>query len=255
MPDQNPPEQNPKARQVALITGAARRIGASIAGHLHARGLQVLIHCRASRQAADALAAKLNARRADSAQVVCADLADLQALRQLAGNIAERNGRLDVLVHNASQFYPTPLASATPEDWTALMDSNARGALFLTQQLESLLRESQGSIVSIVDIHVDRPLKEHTVYCMAKSALQTMTRSLAKELAPEVRVNGVAPGAILWPEQGLSERAQATILERIPLQRSGSPDDIAAAVAFLALDAPYITGQILAVDGGRSLFM
>ncbi len=246
-----PPDQN----KVALITGAARRIGAAIVRQLHARGLHVIVHCRQSRAQADALADELNAVRPASASVICADLADDQALGEMTDGIISGYGRLDVLVHNASQFYPTPLDSLTQADWDQLINSNVRGALFLTQQLAPLLRESQGSIVSIVDIHIERPMKSHTIYCMAKSALQTMTRSLAKELAPAVRVNGVAPGAILWPENGMSDAARQMILERVPLQRNGEPQDVSAAVAFLALDAPYITGQILAVDGGRSLFM
>ena len=241
--------------KVALITGAARRIGAQIAQTLHARGLHVIIHCNSSRTDADALAARLNALREQSASVVCANLGDADALAQITQFIRDDYERLDVLVHNASQFYPTPLEQYTDSDWDALINSNAKGAFMLSQQLADVLRESNGSIVSIVDIHIERPLKEHTVYCMAKSALLTMTKSLAKELAPQVRVNGVAPGAILWPEQGMSDAQQQVILERIPLQRSGTPEDIAGAVQFLALDAPYITGQILAVDGGRSLFM
>ncbi len=246
-----PPEQN----KVVLITGAARRIGAGIAEHLHARGLQVIVHCRQSREQADALVERLNNLRAESASVLCADLDDIQALQALAEQLTEQYGRLDLLVHNASQFYPTPLETLTLEDWDRLINSNVRGALFLSQQLLPLLRQAQGNIVSIVDIHIERPMKTHTIYCMAKAALQTMTRSLAKELAPDIRVNGVAPGAILWPENGISEAGRQLILERVPLQRCGQPEDVAKAVAFLALDAPYITGQILAVDGGRSLFM
>lgn len=252
MPKNNPPAQ---LNKVALVTGAARRIGACIVETLHARGLQVVIHCHQSRELADELAEKLNAIRAGSVAVVCADLGDDQAVEQLSKQIADDYARLDVLVHNASRFYPTPVGTITQQNWDELINSNVRGALFLTQALTPLLRDSGGNIVSIVDIHIDRPMKSHTIYCMAKSALQTMTRSLAKELAPEIRVNGVAPGAILWPENGMSEKAQQTILERVPLQRNGSQEDIAGAVSFLALDAPYITGQILAVDGGRSLFM
>lgn len=241
--------------KVALVTGAARRIGEQIVRTLHARGLDIIIHCHSSREAADNVADSLNQTRPDSAQVVSADLSDVSALKKVTEALAERHDQLDVLVHNASQFYPTPVADINLSDWDVLMDSNAKGALMLTQQLAPMLRRAQGSIVSIVDIHIERPLKGHTIYCMAKAALQTMTRSLAKELAPEVRVNGVAPGAILWPEQGMSDSQQQVILERIPLQRSGTPEDIAGAVVFLALDAPYITGQILSVDGGRSLFM
>lgn len=248
----NPPVHSNK---VALVTGAARRIGACIVETLHGRGLQVIIHCHQSRQPADALAEKLNAVRAESAFVVSADLGDDEAIERLSEHLVEVHGRLDVLVHNASRFYPTPVGTMTQQNWDELIDSNARGALFLTQALMPLLRDSGGNIVNIVDIHIDRPMKSHTIYCMAKSALQTMTRSLAKELAPEIRVNGVAPGAILWPENGMPDKVQQTILERVALQRSGSPEDVTGAVVFLALDAPYITGQILVVDGGRSLFM
>lgn len=255
MQNDNPPAASGEPQKVALITGAARRIGACIAEHLHQRGLKVVIHRHQSREQADKLAEKLNAARADSAAVVAADLSQDQNIADLCQRLREQYGRLDVLVHNASRFYPTPLEQATQQQWDDLMNSNVRGAYFLTRQLASLLRDSAGSIVNIIDVHVERPLKNHSIYCMAKSALQTMTRSLAKDLAPDIRVNGIAPGAILWPEGELSEAARQSILERIALQRVGDPQDIAGAVAFLALDAPYVTGQILAVDGGRSLFM
>jgi len=238
--------------RVVLVTGSARRLGAATVREFHRRGWQVLIHCHRSRAEADALAADLNALRQDSAQVLVADLADLNALSVLAALAVQRWGRLDALVNNASGFYPTPFAEATPAQWQELVGSNAQAPFFLTQALLPALREARGSVINMVDIHASRPLAEHSIYCMAKAALLMLTKALARELAPEVRVNAIAPGAILWPD-GADQAAQEKILAAIPLQRLGTPEDIARSIAFLVMDAPYITGQVIAVDGGRSI--
>lgn len=240
--------------KVVLITGAAHRLGAVTARLLHAHGWRVLVHCRQSREKAEELAGELNALRSDSSRVLQADLADNNAVEQLAREAQAAWSRLDALVNNASVFYPTPVGNATLQNWDDLFASNARAPFFLAQALAPELRRRHGAIVNLLDIHADRPLRQHTIYCMAKAAQAMMTRSLAKELAPEVRVNGVAPGAILWPSHTeVAPEMQEKILGGIPLQRLGEPADIARTIAFLLEDAPYITGQIIAVDGGRSL--
>ncbi len=240
---------------VAIVTGAARRIGAVIAGQLHDKGLNVVIHCRGSRSEADALSARLNERRAGSTIVVQADLVEDAAPEEIVAATLAAFGRIDVLVNNASAFYPTPVDEATQAHWDELMASNLRAPFFLSQACASHLAVNAGAIVNLVDIHALVPMQRHAVYCQAKAGLVMQTRSLARELAPDVRVNAVAPGAILWPEHEQSPEAEANILDRIPMQRPGRPEDIAGAVAYLALDAPYVTGQILAVDGGRLLNM
>lgn len=240
-------------QRVAIVTGAARRIGATIVESLHGRGLNVVVHCRGSGREAEVLATRLNARRDASAIVVQADLAERSAPDRLVGRALDAFGRLDVLINNASAFYPTPVGEASHDHWDDLMASNLRAPFFLSQLSASHLAERDGAIVNLVDIHALVPMKRHPVYCQAKAGLVMQTRSLAKELAPAVRVNAVAPGAILWPEHEGSPEAEAAILDRIPMQRQGHPDDIAGAVAFLALDATYVTGQVLAVDGGRLL--
>lgn len=237
----------------ALVTGAAKRIGATITTTLHAAGANVAIHYFSSSGEARQLAERLNAERDGSAITVGGDLRDVAALGSVVANVADRTGRLDVLVNNASTFYPTPLASVTEAEWHDLVDSNLKAPLFLAQAALPHLKEARGSIVNIVDVHSQRPLKDHVVYGPAKAGLAMLTRSLAKDLAPDVRVNGVSPGAILWPERGLSENVQQKIIREIPLKRAGEPGDIAAAVLFLVRDAPYVTGQIIAVDGGRSV--
>lgn len=239
--------------KVALITGAARRIGAAIATRLHQGGADVAIHYRGSAAEATALAGKLNAVRAESAAAFQADLIDTPALPGLVDDIVRWRGRLDILVNNASSFYPTPPGEITEAHWDDLMGSNLKAPLFLSQAALPELRRAGGAIVNIVDIHSQRPLRNHTVYGPAKAALAMLTRSLAKDLAPDVRVNGVSPGAILWPDNELDEVARNAILEQIPLERAGDPDDIAGAVLFLVQDATYVTGQIIAVDGGRSI--
>ncbi|MGH8491936.1 MAG: pteridine reductase [Moraxellaceae bacterium] len=239
--------------KVVLITGAAQRLGASTARLLHSRGWRVLVHCRQSRESAAELAAELNMKRPNSCAVLQADLSQAKEVEALAGAALAQWQRVDALVNNASSFYPTPVGEATQAHWDELFSSNARAPFFLAQALAPELTQRQGAIVNMLDIHAEKPLREHTLYCMAKAAAVMMTQSLARELAPAVRVNGIAPGAILWPSTGSNSAMQEKVLAGIPLQRLGEPADIANTIAFLLEDAPYITGQIIAVDGGRSL--
>ncbi len=236
----------------ALVTGAGRRIGAAIVEGLHAAGANVAVHYFNSSEAAQALVSALNSSRPDSALAVQADLRDSAAPEQLLALVTAKTGRLDVLVNNASSFYPTPLGSVTEDQWDDLLGSNLKAPLFLCQAALPHLQNSRGVIINIIDIHSQRPLKNHPVYGATKAGLAMLTRSLAKDLGPDIRVNGVSPGVILWPESGLSERIQHNIIDQTALKRAGCPEDIAGAVLFLVRDAPYITGQILAVDGGRS---
>jgi pteridine reductase len=236
----------------ALVTGAGRRIGAAIVAGLHEAGANVVVHYFKSGEAAEALVANLNSARSESALAIQADLTDSAALPLLLADVTATTGRLDVLVNNASSFYPTPLGSITEEQWDDLLGSNLKAPLFLCQAALPHLKESQGVIINIVDVHSQRPLKNHPLYGAAKAGLAMLTRSLAKDLGPEIRVNGVSPGAILWPETGMSEQIQKNIIAKTALKRAGRPEDIAAAVLYLVRDAPYVTGQILAVDGGRS---
>lgn len=237
----------------ALITGAAKRIGATIARTLHHAGANVAIHYFRSSAPADALVQELNEARSNSALALGADLRNIAELDKLVAGLVAQSGRLDILVNNASSFYPTPLGTITEEQWDDLINSNLKAPLFLCQAVLPQLRESKGTIVNIVDVHSQRPLKHHLVYGPAKAGLAMLTRSLAKDLGPDIRVNGVSPGAILWPESGIEDRIQQNILRETALKRAGEPEDIAAAVLFLVRDAPYVTGQVLAVDGGRSL--
>ena len=239
--------------QVALVTGAAHRIGAAIARRLHAAGMQVVIHYRSSATGAEALARRLEESRPGSSATLRADLLDPDALAPLVDEAAAVFGRLDLLVNNASSFYPTPCATATTAQWDELLGTNLRAPFFLAQAALPHLRATRGSIVNIVDIHAERPLPGHPVYSIAKAGLAMLTRALARELGPEVRVNGVAPGAILWPEAGLSPEEQEAILQRAVLGRLGDPDDIARAVLFFHRDAGYVTGHVLPVDGGQSV--
>lgn len=241
---------------VALITGAARRIGKAITETLHQRGMNVVIHYRHSGEDANQLAAELNQVRADSARTLQADLDEPNAVRALAADALAQWQRLDVLVNNASSFYATPIAEASDDDWTRLMHSNLRAPLLLTQALTPALTKQHGSIVNLIDVYAQKPLFEHSLYCMAKAALASLTISSARELGPNVRVNGVAPGPIMWPEPVFPEQGQMNqrdIIAATALKRTGEPADIASAVSWLALDAPFVTGQIIAVDGGRSL--
>ena len=248
---------SPATAATAIITGGARRIGAEIARHLHRRGLNICLHYRGSEAPARELVTALNSERATSAALVQADLADPAAAQRIHDAALEAFGRIDVLINNASAFYPTPVKQASQAEWDDLFASNARGPYFLSQVCAPELARRPGAIVNLVDIHGLVPLKDNSIYSMAKAALVMQTRALAKDLAPMIRVNGVAPGSILWPEgeAEAGQEAQQAILERVPLQRQGTPADIAGAVTFLALDAPYVTGQILAVDGGRMLNM
>jgi len=240
-------------RCTALITGAARRIGACIAEALHQRGCDVFLHYHSSNDAVDKLAERLNVLRPASATTLQADLGNLEDINRLAGLVRANTGRLDLLVNNASRFFPTTVGSTSMTQWDDLMDSNLRGPYFLTQALMPELRVAGGSVVNLLDVHAVRPMPEHAVYCMAKAGLQMMTLALAKDLGPQIRVNGVAPGAILWPEQEGGLGSQQKILNKTVMGRAGRPEDIASAVVYLGLDAPYVTGQVLAVDGGRSL--
>lgn len=241
------------AGKAALITGGARRIGAVIARTLHAHGANVVVHYRSSAREAEQLCRELVALRAGSAVTVQADLTDTRALAPLVERAVAAFGRLDVLVNNASSFYPTPVGELTEEDWDDLVGSNLKAPLFLAQAATPHLREAQGLIVNLVDIHALRPLKRHTVYSIAKAGLVMLTRSLARELGPQIRVNAVAPGPVLWPEGGIDGQLQQEIIDRTALKRIGTPADIAQAVLFFATDAPFVTGQVLAVDGGRSI--
>lgn len=236
-----------------LITGAAKRVGSAIARELHAAGARVLLHYRSSTQAAERLAAELNALRPDSAACLQCDLLDSERLPRLVADAAARFGRLDGLVNNASSFFPTPLGKIDAQAWDDLIGSNLKAPLFLTQAAAPHLRESRGAVVNITDIHAERPLAGYPLYCAAKAGLLGLTRALALEMAPEVRVNAVAPGPILWPDDdAFDAAARQAIVAHTLLQRAGSPLDIARAVRFLLDDAPYVTGQVINVDGGRT---
>ncbi len=241
--------------KVALVTGGGRRLGAAIVDALHARGCDVLIHYRHSKEEARNLQTLLQHRRTNSTHVVQADLQQAGSAAELVGAAMAWRGRLDVLVNSASSFFPTPMGDVTAAQWDELMGSNLRAPFFLSQHAADALRRQEGCIVNLLDIFASRPMRSHPVYSAAKAGLQMLTRSMALELAPRVRVNGVAPGAILWPEKNPDPHEMQSILDRIPMQRTGEPADIAGAVTYLALDAPYVTGQVLAVDGGRSLNM
>ena len=240
---------------VVLVTGGAKRVGAAIVRAAHAAGARVVVHCHRSRGEADRLAAELEAARPGSAAVVQADLLDAGALEGLVERAVAAYGRLDGLVNNASTFHPTPVGGVDAGAWEDLAGTNLRAPLFLSQAAAPHLRQARGAIVNIVDIHAERPLPGFLAYTVAKSGLAGLTRALALELAPEVRVNGVSPGAILWPEDGEAfppaERERITV--QTPLRRTGTPEDIAGAVKYFLFDAPFVTGQVLAVDGGRSL--
>jgi len=246
--------QNPRTLKgrTALITGGAHRIGAQIARTLHQAGMDVLVHYRRSAQGAEALKAELEANRPDSVGLLQLDLHDTPRFPAFIDEALRFRGRLDLLVNNASTFYPTPVGEATEAQWEDLIGTNLKAPFFLSQAAAPSLRKSGGAIVNLVDIHAQRPLKGYPLYSMAKAGNAMMVKALARELGPEIRVNGVAPGAILWPEQGLSEADKDTILERTALKRAGTPVDIARTVLFLVRDADYITGQIIAVDGGRT---
>lgn len=240
---------------VVLITGAARRIGAAVVRRLHADGFDIALHYHRSEGEALALAAELNAVRADSVLTLAADLADDARLATMVDEAARWHGRLDALVNNASSFHATPVGSIDGAAWDNLFASNARAPLFLSQAAAPHLAMHQGAIVNMVDIYAERPLRAHTVYGMAKAALVAMTQSLAIELAPQVRVNAIAPGAILWPENGKDYTERDAMIAATPLKRCGDPEDIASTVMWLLRDAKFVTGQVIRVDGGRSLVL
>ncbi len=242
-----------QARPVALVTGAAKRIGASIARALHAAGYDLALHYRHSRAEMDALCAELESARAGSTCPIQADLADVARIQGVVETCISRYGRLDALVNNASAFYPTPVGAVTAAQWNEIFASNAQAPFFLAQATAPHLQASLGAIVNIVDIYAERPLAGHAVYSMAKAALSMMTLALAQELGPHVRVNAVAPGAVLWPDAGKDYADREELVARTPLRRTGAPEDVAAAVLFLLRDAKFTTGQIIKVDGGRSL--
>jgi pteridine reductase len=245
-------ESNLRGR-VVLITGGARRVGAAIVRTMHAAGAQVLVHYRSSDSAAKALAGELNGLRAGSIAIHAADLLDADAPEQLVAAAVREFGGIDVLINNASSFYATPVGTITRTQWDDLLGSNLQAPLFLSQAATPALRARRGLIINLVDIHGLRPLKAHPVYCAAKAGLAMLTRSLARELGPEIRVNGIAPGPVLWPQDGIDEELKQEIIDKTALKRHGTPEDIARTALFLAKDAPFITGQIIAVDGGRGI--
>jgi pteridine reductase len=244
-------------QQVALITGGARRVGAAIGRVLHAAGFDLMVHYRGSAAEARDLQAELEAQRAASVALVQADLLNGATLPTMIGETVRRFGRLDVLVNNASSFFPTAIGEITEQAWDDLIGTNLKAPLFLSQAAAPHLRKAHGCIVNIVDIHADRPMRNYAVYSIAKGGLLALTRSLAAELGPEIRVNGVSPGVIIWPEdeRWADDLARQRIVQTTLLKRVGDPDDIARTVRFLVVDAPYVTGQVIAVDGGRSIHL
>lgn len=239
--------------QVALITGAAKRIGATLSRKLHEQGYNLILHYRRSSADADLLLTELNEIRPGSVIKLQADLNDMAAVGKLAKSAISEWGGIDLLVNNASSFYPTPIENSTQDQWDELINSNLRAPYFLCSALSKTLKDNKGCIINMIDIHAQRGLPGHPIYSIAKAGLQMMTLSLAKELAPSVRVNGVSPGPILWPEADLSEHQKQTILNQTLLNSTGTPDDLAEAVLYLS-KAPFVTGQILSVDGGKSLY-
>jgi pteridine reductase len=239
--------------KVVFITGAARRVGAVIARQLHTKGARIVLHYRHSATEAQTLANELNSQRSGSAALIQGDLARINDLPPMIEQCLHTFGQLDVLINNASSFYPTPMGTITETQWDDLLSSNLKAPLFLTQAAASALRHAHGLVLNIVDIHGSRPLRHYPVYSTAKAGLIMLTRALARELAPQIRVNAIAPGPVLWPQDQQDEALQQKIIERTALKRAGSPEDIAKAVLFFATQAPFITGQILAVDGGRSI--
>jgi pteridine reductase len=243
----------PLTGKAVLVTGAARRVGAAVVRALHAAGANLIVHFRSSAEPAAELARELNDARADSARLAECDLLDIEQLPGLVSAATEAFGRLDILINNASTFYPTPLGDITEIDWNDLIGTNLKAPLFLSQAAAAPLRINDGLILNIADIHGMRPLGRHPVYSVAKAGLIMLTRSLAREMGPQVRVNAIAPGPVMWPEDGMDTHLKEAIIDKTILKRPGSTDDVARAVLFFATEAPYVTGQILAVDGGRSV--
>lgn len=246
-------QNNSLQDKVALVTGGARRIGAAIASRLHAAGMKLVIHYRSSEDQAHVLQDALNGERSESVILVRGDLLDVDKNRQLISQCMQTFGRLDVIVNNASTFYPTPLGHATPAEWEDLVGTNLRAPFFLVQEAAAELKKNQGCVVNLVDIHGRIPLKDHVIYSTAKAGLIALTRALATELAPDVRVNAVAPGAILWPQSDDDELAHQRIISNTPLKRTGSPEEISEAVLFLVEKAGFTSGHVFPVDGGRSM--
>jgi pteridine reductase len=237
-----------------LITGAAKRIGAACARLLHEKGCNVFLHYRSSTKEALELCYELNQIRADSAYMMQADLLNNSELEALVNEACMAWGTIDVLINNASSFYPTAMTDVTENQWDELIGCNLKAPFFLAKALSGTLAKNKGCIVNIADIHAERGLKGYPIYSIAKAGLVAMTKILAKELGPSIRVNAVAPGAILWPEKDLCEQEKREILQRVALRRNGDPSDIAKAVWFLIKDAEYMTGQVITIDGGRTLF-
>lgn len=245
-----PPRQE---RPVALITGGVKRVGAEIARTLHAAGYDLALHFRSSVKDAAQLTRELEGQRPHSTITIQGELAEPESWPAMIQMVVDHYGRLDALINNASAFYPTPVGNATVEQWNELFASNAQAPFFLAQAAVPALRETRGAIVNLVDVYAERPLADHPIYCMAKAALAAMTRSLALDLGPDIRVNGIAPGAVMWPSDGKPYDDQQALLARTPLKRAGSAQDVAGAVLWLLRDAPFVTGQIIRIDGGRSL--
>ena len=239
--------------KVALITGGSRRIGANTARMLHGCGMKLVIHYRRSADDAEALRAELCDKRADSVLLIRGDLTEVAKVKNLVRECVSKMGRLDALINNASAFIPTPLRSADESQWQVIMDTNLKAPFFLAQAAAVPLKKTRGAIVNITDIYADRPLIKHPIYCASKAGLLSLTKSLAHELGPDIRVNAVAPGAILWPENDTDELAHQRMVSRTPLKSAGEADDIAKTVKFLLADAPFVTGQVIQVDGGRSV--
>lgn len=239
--------------KVALITGGSRRIGATTARMLHAAGMRLVIHYRNSADSAEDLRAELCEQRPDSVVLIRGDLEEIAKVKNLVREAVTAMGGMDVLINNASRFFPTPIGSATEDQWDALLNTNLKAPFFLSQTAAPYLAKVGGCIINITDIYAERPLDDHPIYNATKAGLLSMTRSLARDLGPDVRVNAVAPGAILWPEAGMDELSKQRLISRTPLRQAGNPEDIARTILFLIADAPYITGQVINVDGGRTV--
>ncbi|MCP3679191.1 MAG: pteridine reductase [Gammaproteobacteria bacterium] len=239
--------------KVALISGAGKRLGATIATRLHQQGYNVVVHYRQAAESAEALCSTLNTQRDHSAITLQADLSDSTALQPLISQAVQQWGQLGLVVNNAAAFYPTPLTEANVDDWQLIFNTNVRAPFFLVQAAIPHLEKVNGNVINIVDIHAEQPLKNFSLYCMSKAALLAMTRSMAKELGPAIRINGIAPGMVAWPnDDSLTENARASIIKRIALKRAGSADNIAETVCFI-VNNDYLTGEIIHVDGGRLL--
>lgn len=239
--------------KVALITGGSGRIGATTARYLHQQGMRVVIHYRDSTLRAEKLRVEFCKIRADSVMLIRGDLTEIAKVKNLVRQCVSALGQLDVVINNASAFYPTPIKTATEQQWQAVMDTNLKAPFFLAQAAAPYLKQSHGVIINITDIYADRPHAEHPIYNASKAGLVSLTKSLARDLAPDIRVNAVAPGAIMWPAQGLDELSKQRIISRTPLKRIGAPDDIAKAIIYLLKDAAFVTGQVLNIDGGRTI--